>query len=230
MIPIRDHTPSRRTPVMTLALISVNVAVFLWQVFVAGGSEESFYQFGLVPCALSGECAPIPGALAPWLTLLTAMFMHGGWLHIAGNMLYLWVFGNNIEETLGSLGYLAFYLVSGVAASFAQIGIDAGSTVVNVGASGAIAGVLGAYLVLFPRAQVDTIVTLGYFIRLVPLPAIIVLGGWFVLQLFSGVTSLGPQTGGGVAFFAHIGGFVAGMALIAVLGLLGFRKDRHSWR
>lgn len=216
MIPIRDHAPSRSFPIMTVTIIVLNTIVFLYELLPMQNSEQFFYTCGLIPCALTGQCATIPGALPPWVTLFMAMFMHAGWLHIAGNMLYLWIFGNNVEDVMGPIGFAIFYLLCGVVASFAQITIDPASTVVNVGASGAIAGVLGAYLVLYPRAQVDTLVLFGWFARLVALPAILVLGGWFVLQLFSGVLSLGGPASGGVAFFAHIGGFVAGMLLLII--------------
>lgn len=215
MIPIRDHNPARSFPLMTTAIIGVNVLVFVYQLLFPGDLETFFYTYGLVPCAVSGQCRGIPGSLPPWLTLFSSMFMHGGWLHIIGNMLYLWIFGNNIEDATGPLGFLVFYTLCGLGASAAQIATDPGSTIVNVGASGAIAGVLGGYLLLYPRARVDTLVIFGWFARLVTLPAILVLGGWFVLQLFSGVASLGAVTAeGGVAYFAHLGGFVAGLVLI----------------
>jgi rhomboid family protein len=216
MIPIRDHTPSRSFPIMTISLVALNVAVFLYQLLFAGDLETFFYTHGLVPCLLTQQCElSIPGAWPPWLTVFAAMFMHSGWLHIGSNMLYLWIFGNNVEDAMGPIGFTIFYLLCGVLASLAQVATATDSTIVNVGASGAIAGVLGAYLLLFPRAQVDTLVFLGWFVRMVGLPAIVVLGGWFVLQLFSGIMSLGPETSsGGVAFFAHIGGFVAGLVLV----------------
>ncbi len=216
MIPIRDNNPTRSFPILTLTIIVLNVIVFLFELVSMQNSDQVFYSYGLIPCALTNQCAPLPGALPAWATIFTAMFMHAGWLHIAGNMLYLWIFGNNIEDVMGPIGFVAFYLLCGVAASFAQIAIDPGSTIVNVGASGAIAGVLGAYLILFPRARIDTLLLFGWFARLVALPAIIVLGGWFVLQLFSGALSLGGPSDGGVAFFAHVGGFVAGMVLVFV--------------
>ncbi len=215
MMPIRDHNPSHHFPIMTLAIIAANVCVFIYQLLFPGDLEAFFYTYGLVPCAVTGQCYALPDALPPWMTFFTAMFMHGGWLHIISNMLYLWIFGNNIEDITGSLGFLIFYIVCGLGASAAQIAIDPGSTIVNIGASGAIAGVLGGYLLLFPRAGVDTLVIFGWFVRLVTLPAILVLGGWFVLQLFSGVASLGAMSAeGGVAYFAHLGGFVAGIILI----------------
>jgi membrane associated rhomboid family serine protease len=225
MIPIRDHVPMRAFPVMTVTLIAINAVVFVFELLSMQTSDQVFYSYGLIPCALTNECALMPGALPAWVTIFTAMFMHAGWLHIGGNMLYLWIFGNNVEDAMGSAGFLVFYLLCGVAATFAQVAIDPGSTVVNVGASGAIAGVLGAYLILYPRAQVDTLLLLGWFARLVALPAIIVLGGWFVLQLFSGALSLGGPSDGGVAFFAHVGGFVAGMLLVFVFR----RRDRLSY-
>jgi membrane associated rhomboid family serine protease len=226
MIPIRDHNPSRGFPVVTTTLIGLNAAVFIYQILFPGDLEVFFYTYGLVPCALTGQCHGIPGSLPPWLTVFTAMFMHGGWLHILSNMLYLWIFGNNIEDAMGPLGFIIFYLLCGLAASAAQVLTDPGSTVVNIGASGAIAGVLGAYLALFPNARVDTLVIFGWFARLVALPAILVLGGWFVLQLFSGVMSLGAQTAeGGVAFFAHIGGFVTGLLLVRLFK----RRDYSAW-
>lgn len=226
MIPIRDHAPSRSVPVVTLIIIGLNVAVFIYQVLFVRDLEGFFYSAGLVPCALTSQCGLIPNALPPLLTILTSMFMHAGWLHIGGNMLYLWIFGNNIEDAMGHLGYAIFYLLCGLAASLAQVAIGPSSTIVNVGASGAIAGVLGAYLLLFPRASVDTLLILGFLIRIVTLPALIVLGGWFVLQLFSGLASLGVETGG-VAFFAHIGGFVAGMILVNIFRRRGYRQTYY---
>lgn len=215
MLPLRDRMPTRHVPLVTLLLIGVNVAVFFYELMQGDTLDRFFYTAGLVPCLVTAQCEPLPFALPPLVTVFTAMFMHGGWLHIAGNMLYLWIFGNNVEDALGGLRYLVFYLISGIIASAAQVLIDPASTVVNIGASGAIAGVLGGYLIMYPRARVDTLLFLGVFYQLVALPAILVLGGWFVLQIFSGVASVGaPSSGGGVAFFAHIGGFVAGMLLV----------------
>jgi membrane associated rhomboid family serine protease len=224
VIPIRDHTPSRSFPIVTISIIALNVAVFIYQLLFAGDLDTFFYAHGLVPCLLTNQCtAQVPGAWPPWLTIFAAMFMHSGWLHIGGNMLYLWIFGNNVEDAMGPLGFAVFYLLCGVLASLAQVATAPASTVVNVGASGAIAGVLGAYLLLFPQARVDTLVFFGWFINLVALPAILVLGVWFVLQLFSGIMSVGPETAsGGVAFFAHVGGFVAGLVLVNVFKRRGY--------
>ncbi|MFL5799768.1 MAG: rhomboid family intramembrane serine protease [Actinomycetota bacterium] len=158
-----------------------------------------------------------------WQSVFVAMFLHGGWLHIGGNMLFLWVFGNNVEDKIGRIPYLLFYLFSGLVASAAQILVDPGSPVPNLGASGAIAGVLGAYLVMFPRRRVYSLVPIVFIFTLLPLPAIVVLGFWFVLQFFSGVTTVANHVNGGVAYFAHIGGFAAGL----ILALLFFPKERH---
>src|SRR6266536_2799650 len=157
-----------------------------------------------------------------WQSVFTAMFLHGGWLHIGGNMLFLWVFGNNVEDKIGRIPYLLFYLFCGVVASAAQILVDPSSPIPNLGASGAIAGVLGAYLVMFPRRRVYSLVPIVFIFTLLPLPAIVVLGFWFVLQFFSGVTTVANHLNGGVAYFAHIGGFAAGL----ILALLFFPKER----
>ncbi|HEY7039931.1 MAG TPA: rhomboid family intramembrane serine protease [Methylomirabilota bacterium] len=222
MFPLKDDNPSRTTPVFTIALIIANVLVFIYQVSLEiGGSEgtraaESFIrEFGLVPCRLTGSCLVAADLPSPVLTIFTSMFMHGGWFHVGGNMLYLGIFGNNIEDTLGHVRYLLFYLASGVAAALAQVLVNPTSDVPMVGASGAVSGVLGAYLLLFPHAHVTTLIILGFFFRVVRVPALIVLGFWIVLQVLNGLGSFGAR--GGVAFFAHIGGFLAGMALLFVL-------------
>jgi membrane associated rhomboid family serine protease len=222
VFPLKDDNPSRTTPVFTIALIVANVLVFVYQVSLEiGGPEgaraaESFIrEFGLVPCRLTGACHAAADLPSPVLTIFTSMFMHGGWFHVGGNMLYLGIFGNNIEDTLGHVRYLLFYLASGVAAALAQVVVNPGSDVPMVGASGAVSGVLGAYLLLFPHAHVTTLIILGFFFRVVRVPALIVLGFWIVLQVLNGLGSFGAR--GGVAFFAHIGGFLAGMALLFVL-------------
>ena len=217
MLPIGDYAGHRRSfPFVTYALIAVNVLVFVYQLSLPQAQLERFvFQWGTVPREIiSGVDAP-PTIDAPiYLTLLTAMFMHGSWLHLGGNMLYLWVFGDNVEDAFGHLKYLLFYLLCGVAAAGTQIAISTDSTIPLVGASGAIAGVMGAYLVMFPGATVRTVVVLIFFITVTYLPAILVIGIWFLMQLYSGIGSLGvPTMQGGVAFWAHIGGFVAGMAL-----------------
>jgi membrane associated rhomboid family serine protease len=213
MIPIRDNIPTRRTPVVNYALIVANIVAFvlLW---LAGPRQEALvYRFALIPASFTGS--PSLGDVSD---LLTAMFMHAGLAHLGGNLLYLWIFGDNVEDTMGSIRYLAFYLVGGVVASLVHIVTNPASQIPTVGASGAIAAVLGAYLVLFPHSRVATIIPLGYFVRVTMLPAAVVLGLWFVLQLFSGLLSLGGPDVGGVAFWAHIGGFVAGLGMALLLG------------
>jgi len=215
MLPLRDVNPTRHFPLMTVILIAINVLVFIYEL-ILGPQLEGFVQsWAIIPYEITHGVDLPPASIQPvYLTLITAMFLHGGFVHIAGNMLFLWIFGNNIEDAMGSLRFLVFYLLRGLAAAFAQIAVGPNSDVPNIGASGAIAGVLGAYLLLFPRAEVQTLVFLGFFVRLVRLPALLFLGLWFVLQLFSGVAGLGMEATGGVAWFAHIGGFIAGIVLI----------------
>ena len=213
MIPIRDSIPTRRTPVVNYLLIAANVAVFVLM-WLAGSQQETLvYQFALIPASFTSALS-----LGDITDIFTSMFMHAGIGHLAGNMLYLWIFGDNVEDSMGKIMYLAFYLVGGVVASLTHILTNPGSQIPTVGASGAIAAVLGAYLVLFPRSHVATLIPLGFFLRVTMVPAALVLGLWFVLQLFSGVLSLGGPDVGGVAFWAHIGGFVAGVVMALVLG------------
>ena len=212
MIPIRDEIPTRRVPVVNYLLITVNILVFVLM-WLAGSSEEAVvYQFAMIPSNFTNGVD-----LGDVTDIFTSMFMHAGFAHIAGNMLYLWIFGDNVEDRLGHAGYLAFYLVGGVVASLAHLLTNPGSQIPTVGASGAIAAVLGAYLVLFPQSRIVTFIPLGFFTRLTVVPAIIVLGFWFILQLFSGVLSVGGPDVGGVAFWAHIGGFVAGVVMAKLL-------------
>lgn len=215
MIPLRDENPTRTTPYVNHALVAINVAVFVYQIFltVDVGSEAAgtfIRELAVTPASLLSPSSWGRTAIPAPLTLLTSMFVHGGVLHLAGNMLYLWVFGDNIEDTLGHANYLLFYLACGLGAAVSQVAIDPGSTVPMVGASGAIAGVLGAYLVLHPQTQVLTLVFLVIFIRVMYLPAAILLGIWFFIQIFSAVTG----GGGGVAWYAHIGGFLVGVLLV----------------
>jgi membrane associated rhomboid family serine protease len=222
VFPLKDDNPTRTTPFITVGLIVANALVFFYQfsLEVGGGDgaragQAFIEEFGLVPCRLMASCRMTADLPSPVLTIFTSMFMHGGLFHIAGNMLYLWIFGNNVEDTLGHGRFLLFYLASGVAAALAQTAVGPDSTVPMVGASGAVSGVLGAYLLLFPRAFVTTLIILGFFWRLVQVPAVVVLGFWIVLQVLNGLGSFGAS--GGVAFFAHIGGFLAGMALLFAL-------------
>lgn len=216
MIPLRDKNPTRTIPVLTYLLIALNVVVFLYQLGLGEAGGAAFTErFGVLPYALT--VLQHPGSA---VTPLTSMFMHGGWLHLIFNMWSLHIFGDNIEDALGRGRYLLFYVLCGVAAAAAQVLIDPGSTVPMIGASGAISGVLGGYLRLFPRARVDTLIPIFIFMIVRELPATVFIVLWFLIQLVGGVeslASLGDQTGG-VAFFAHIGGFLAGLFLIGVLG------------
>lgn len=208
MIPIRDLIPTRRVPVINYLLILANIIVFVAEWLAGPGQESMIYQYALIPANFTTGLK-----LGDITDIFTGMFMHAGLAHIAGNMLYLWIFGDNVEDSMGAGKYLVFYLVGGVVASLAHIITNPGSQIPTVGASGAIAAVLGAYLVLYPRSRVVTFIPLGFFMRLATIPASIVLGLWFILQLFSGVLSLGGSDVGGVAFWAHIGGFVSGVVL-----------------
>jgi membrane associated rhomboid family serine protease len=221
MIPISDENPPRTTPFVTYALVAINVAVFLYQISLGEEVVGFIESCAFRPAELvTGQDLPPPTCVdPPWLTIFTSMFMHGGLLHIGSNMLYLWIFGNNVEDAMGHLGFLAFYLLCGVAAALVQTLFtisfspeEAG--IPNLGASGAIAGVLGAYIVLFPHARVRTLVFLGFFISMTRVPALVVLGLWFVLQFFQGLGAVGGAGTGGVAVWAHIGGFVAGLVLV----------------
>ncbi len=273
MLPLKDNNPTSRFPVMTVALIAVCVAVFIWQFNFPtnnrldqagfGSIDQSSLEYGAIPYRIThpstGKCdigavgqtsggfeagVVCPGTkdyadaiarsranptsnLGPfqidqkpwWVTLFTSMFMHGGILHIAGNMLFLWVFGNNIEDRLGRFKYLLFYLLAGLIAVYTQALIDTGSTAPTIGASGAIAGVLGAYALLFPRARVLTLIFIIFFVTLVEIPALILLALWFILQFVPALGQVAVGSGGdqGVAYFAHVGGFVFGLAVAAVL-------------
>jgi membrane associated rhomboid family serine protease len=227
VIPLKDNIPTRRFPVVTVTLIGLNVAV--WLFYQLPQLEQSVYEAGWIPCTFQDSC---PSRLAsfletngpPWpADLLTSMFMHGGWIHIAGNMLFLWIFGNNVEDSMGRARFVAFYLLAGLAATVLQtfvtfqLGAPEDSYIPNVGASGAIAGVLGAYFLTFPHARVLTFVTLVFVFIPFEIPALFFLGFWFLFQLWQGGFDLfAPSSGGGVAFFAHIGGFVFGTLAVWV--------------
>ncbi|MBI2882517.1 MAG: rhomboid family intramembrane serine protease, partial [Candidatus Methylomirabilis oxyfera] len=209
MIPLRDNIPSFRTPVVTVALIAVNILVYLNQMMLPPRAAVRFvYLYGLVPLEISSGHPLIPHPVPVYATLLTSMFVHGGLFHLGGNMLYLWIFGDNVEDRMGRLKFLVFYLLSGLGAAAAQIWADPVSKIPMVGASGAISGVLGAYLLLFPNARVLTLIPLGFFYRVLEIPALVVLGFWIIVQILNGVMTLGVQVGG-VAWLAHVGGFVA---------------------
>jgi membrane associated rhomboid family serine protease len=224
MIPLRDNIPSERAPIVTVGIIIVNVLVYLNQLSLPPRAAARFvYLYGLIPTEISSGDLLVTHPVPLYATLLTSMFVHGGLFHIAGNMLYLWIFGDNVEDRMGRLKFLIFYLLSGLAAAGAQILSDPHSKIPMIGASGAISGVLGAYLLLFPHARVLTLLALGWFIRLVEIPALVVLGFWIVFQVLNGLLTLGVQVGG-VAWFAHIGGFVAGLVMV-----IPFSRRRGSW-
>jgi membrane associated rhomboid family serine protease len=229
MIPLRDTIPSSRFPAVTLGIIGANALVFLMEINMGPGALDAFFRvWGIVPACYTSSRLPVwqvmrlcDAALPPpmhYFALLSSMFLHGGWMHILGNMWSLWIFGDNVEDRMGRGGFLLFYLLSGLAAGAVHIITNPGSGVPTVGASGAIAGVMGAYLLLFPRATVITLVPIFFFLQTMEMPAVLFLGLWFLTQLFSGTLALaasGAQAGG-VAWWAHIGGFVVGV-LWAVL-------------
>ncbi len=235
MIPLKDENPSRRFPVITYALIGVNIAVFCFELSIPQQQLQNALQqhYGMVPAhvteVLQGERGMLSGLIIP---LFASMFIHGGFLHLGGNMLFLHVFGDNVEAKFRHGRFLVFYLVCGVAGSCVHyILASADSTVPTIGASGAIAGVLGAYIVMWPKVRVITVIPIFYFIRIVPLPAFVVLGLWFVLQLVNGAGSLQTETGGGVAYWAHVGGFATGTLLAFLISLgSGKREPRRRKR
>ncbi len=215
MIPLKDQNPTSSFPLLTVSLIAVNIVVFYFEFTI--GFAPMIERFGAVPREiLAGDNIE---------TLITSMFLHGGFMHLAGNMLYLWIFGDNIEHYLGHARFIVFYVFCGLFAVWAHILLGGVSDVPMVGASGAISGVLGAYLIKYPKSRVLVLLPIFYFITIRPIPAVVVLGLWFVMQLFSGIGSIGAQ-GGGVAFWAHVGGFVAGALLI--LFLPAKRRKRKS--
>jgi membrane associated rhomboid family serine protease len=216
MFPISDANPTRRFPILTYALIAINVVVFLWELTLSPEQlEQTFRNLSVVPANVSSNLF----SLETIFDTVRSMFFHGGWDHILGNMLYLYLFGDNVEDRLGKIGFLILYFLSGFAAAFAQILIDPTSQIPLIGASGAIAGVLGGYLLLYPSVKVRGIVPIGRISTLAEWPAYLVLGMWFVLQLVNGFASLGAAAdyGGGVAFFAHIGGFVVGLIITFII-------------
>jgi membrane associated rhomboid family serine protease len=215
VIPLRDVIPSRTTPVVTITLVVLNALVFLYELSQGDQVNKFIFAFGLVP------------AYFAWPNVLTSMFLHGGFLHVAGNMLYLWIFGDNVEDRMGHGRFLAFYLLCGVAAALAQTITVPDSMVPMVGASGAIAGVMGAYFVLYPHSRIVTLVTLLFFWQIMEVPAVLFLGIWFLMQFLSGVGSIASATAGepagGIAFWAHVAGFAAG-----VLGVMVFRRPERQ--
>ena len=227
MIPLRDNLPTRHVPVVTLLFIGINAYAFL-RLFWMGpyvGQRYVLY-YGLIPCSLTGSCQVTGRAFSPEVTLLTSMFVHAGFFHFAGNMLYLWIFGNNVEDAMGRIRFLVFYLLCGLGAAYAQVLMGPASRIPMVGASGAVSGVLGAYLLLFPHARILTVIPIFLFPHLVEIRAVFVLGFWIVIQVLNGFLTFSYE-GGGVAWFAHIGGFAAGCVLI---GLFKRRTVPWGWR
>jgi len=221
MIPLKDDNPTRTFPFVNYALIAACVAVFFWELSLGGRAQNAILAYGLIPDMLLGDARLPPGlAVVPaWATIFTSMFMHGGWMHLIGNMLYLWIFGDNVEDAMGRGRYLVFYVLCGVVAALAQIAVNPDSQIPSLGASGAISGVLGAYLVMFPGRRVRVLL-----LRMITyLPAIVVIGFWIVLQFISGIGQLAQtEETGGVAYAAHVGGFVAGFVLVWL-----FRRRRR---
>ena len=246
MLPLKDNVPTRTFPVVSVALIAVNLIVYLYEFFLwfdpasAGhptlGSqlyEQFVVEFGLTPCRFGEICPPrldtvLAEATAPMLTIFTSMFVHGSWLHVGGNMLYLWIFGKNVEDSMGHGRFLVFYLICGMAAAATQYLQNPASTIPMIGASGAVSGTLGAYILLHPHARIWTLVIFGFFVRTIPVPAFVVLGFWVVLQFANSLLTFARGDTGGVAFLAHIGGFLTGLLLIGV-----FRRSplhrRRRW-
>jgi membrane associated rhomboid family serine protease len=223
VLPLKDDIPTARTPVVTIAIISLNVLVFLYQLSLGPQQKVFIYALGVVPFEIINKVDLVPRITLPLkTTIFTSMFIHGGVFHIFSNMLYLWIFGNNVEDTLGRPRFILFYLLCGVTATYSQIYMNPQSRIPMVGASGAISGILAAYLLLYPHARILTVIFLGFFIQVVRVPAIIVLSFWIIVQLISGTAAL--STGdGGVAWFAHIGGFLAGLIFLKVFLLRGPR-------
>ncbi len=215
MIPIRDDNPSHRTPYVTYGIMGLCILVYVWQLALGREAFQNlFFSLGLIPAVVTGQAA-LPEQLAlvpPWLTVFTSMFLHGGFFHLAGNLLYLWIFADNVEDVLGHLRFTIFYILCGIGAAAAQVLPSPGSVIPMVGASGAISGILAAYLLMFPHARVLAVIPLGFILPVIKLRAVTVLGFWFLLQLLSSLMT--PPDTGGVAFRAHLGGFVAGLVLL----------------
>ncbi len=230
MFPLRDENPSGRPPIVTRGLIVLNCALFVYELMLGPQLRGFILEFGLVPARVTNalEVGDVPWTQT-FFPFLTSMFLHGGWMHLIGNMWYLWIFGDNVEDRLGHLGFLVFYLAAGVFAAAAHYMLGPGSRLPTVGASGAIAGVLGAYALAYPGARVITLVPLFPFWQVMALPAVLVLGLWFVLQFFQGALALSFARTGGVAWWAHIGGFVFGLVAMAVLGRGRPGRRSRAW-
>ena len=238
MIPIKDDIPSRTFPIVNISLIFVNIFFFLVEVSLGDKLALLFNHFGVIPAKyfasyyITSDRVVYIGTADRIIPLFTSLFLHGGWFHLFGNMLYLYIFGDNVEDRMGHIRYLIFYILCGLIANLTHIAFNPESRIPSVGASGAIAGVLGAYMLLYPTARVVVLIMLFFYIDFVALPALIVLGFWFIIQFFSGILSLGVQSAstGGVAWWAHIGGFVAGMSLVFLFKRRDYRPiGRDLW-
>ncbi len=224
MIPYKDDNPTRIIPFITILIIAMNIFVFILQFMYGLDSRSIVYKYGAIPSNIAGLESNQP--IHPVLTIFTSMFMHGGLFHIGGNMLYLWIFGNNIEDKLGHLKFFIFYLFCGIVAAISHVVTEPHSNIPMIGASGAVSGVLGAYVLLFPMAKVHTILFFGFFIQIVKIPALIVIGFWAIIQVVNGMITKGILNQGGVAWFAHIGGFIAGLSTIKLWQL---RRRTSKW-
>jgi len=212
LIPFKDDNPTRTFPFVTIGIIAINILVYIWELISPAGEKYIVFTYGAIPSNLISFEKTQP--LHPVLTIFSSMFLHGGLLHVGGNMLYLWIFGDNIEDLLGRFRFILFYLVCGIAAAYSHAITSPSSIIPMIGASGAIAGVLGAYIVLFPRAKVRTLIFFGFFVEVVKIPALIVIGFWAIIQVVNGILSQSLIGQGGVAWFAHIGGFLVGLLTI----------------
>lgn len=214
MIPFKDDNPTSIFPFVTIGIIAINILVYIWEIMSPAGEQFIVYKYGAIPLGLLSFERAQPLQLHPALTIFSSMFLHGGLLHIGGNMLYLWIFGNNIEDMLGHFRFFMFYLISGIVAAYSHAIMASSSSVPMIGASGAVAGVLGAYLLLFPRARVHTLIFLVFFVEVIKIPALIVIGFWAIIQVVNGLLTQGIAAQGGVAWFAHVGGFLVGLLTI----------------
>ena len=227
MIPLSDDNPTHSKPYVTIALITLCCLLFIWQLSLGSDGRKAIFALGIIPTSLLQD-TPLPTNLrwvSPEMTLLTSMFLHGGFMHLAGNMLYLWIFGDNIEDILGKPVFLLFYFICGIVAALSQALPNPSSQIPMIGASGAISGVLGAYVVFFPKKKIKVAIPFGFFLQILRLPAYVVLIFWFVLQLINGANA---GSGGGIAFGAHIGGFVAGVVLAPMLAVMTRKKNKSQ--
>ncbi|MEA1939839.1 MAG: rhomboid family intramembrane serine protease [Candidatus Caldatribacteriota bacterium] len=218
MFPIYDDVPTKRLPIITIAIIVINAIVYFYQISLGDGYSAFIYCMGLIPYEISHNMEILKsGPSLIYSAIFSSMFIHGSFIHLAGNMLFLWIFGNNVEDYIGRVNFIIFYFICGIASALTQVLTDLNSTIPVIGASGAIAGILGAYLVLYPKAKVNTLIIFGFFIRIIKIPAVVVLSFWIIYQFLYGLSSLAERSGeGGTAWFAHIGGFIMGFLLIKI--------------